>query len=724
MDTKLKSKFLKGVLCIVTLYIFAFSILCISDFVKNKKYLSDKPYFKSESYVYNLENYFSNLRYVMTEYNDYDTKTDDEKISNDDMQRIIQQANDDTAKKREQIDNKYMDEMVKAEKSNDVKQIELLIKEKESDINSLEKSSQQELSEKKKDIVAMKDNDYKNIKNSISSADYIKYYIKDTKNDKVYTNIEDSFSVNYYQNKAIHIESFGTSSSKDVDLNYIDYWFNSNGFQGKFMYLAPTKNNQYFRDYNYYNSINNRIKEEAVLFIVFLSAGLVATLVISKLKIHYYCKDKLKILYKKIPLDIRAIMLLIIFSFMRIFLSGRSFFYVPFNVGHIYTITVVAVFVAYMLFNADYIRTFIVNKESLKKEIQGSNIVTFSKLIMHCMSYKKILVKVGLVIFSSIIFGMLLAELPKVSAKGAGILICIILSIYVSIVPIYMLKKLSDFGKIIKGASEISNGNLEYKIHYGGKSYIAKLGSDITNMRNQFKKSLENELKSERLKTELITNVSHDLRTPLTSIINYVSLLKNDNVAEEEKKAYIEVLDKKSQRLKIIIEDLFEASKMSSGSVKLEMEKVDISELLRQSLGEFNEKIEKSNLTFREKIPAEEIFIILDGKKTWRVFQNLISNALKYSQPNSRVYVELENLEDRVIIIIKNMASYEMNFDVDEIFDRFKRGDKARSTEGSGLGLSIAKSIVELENGSMHIDIDGDLFKVTVEFFKRGNFIE
>ena len=233
-------------------------------------------------------------------------------------------------------------------------------------------------------------------------------------------------------------------------------------------------------------------------------------------------------------------------------------------------------------------------------------------------------------------------------------------------------------------------------------------------MKVGFKKSLENEIKSERLKSELITSVSHDLKTPLTSIINYVDLLKKEGLSKEELQGYIDVLDRKSQRLKMLIDDLFEASKMASGAVELNIEKVDVTSLLQQSLAELDEKINNSSLTFKLKMPSEKIYANLDGKKTWRVFENLINNILKYALPKTRVYIELIEQDSKIIITMKNISSYEMDFDNEEIFERFIRGDKSRNTEGSGLGLSIAKSILELQGGTLSVEIDGDLFKAKV----------
>lgn len=191
-------------------------------------------------------------------------------------------------------------------------------------------------------------------------------------------------------------------------------------------------------------------------------------------------------------------------------------------------------------------------------------------------------------------------------------------------------------------------------------------------------------------------------------------MLKKEGLSREESNGYIDILDRKSQRLKILIDDLFEASKMASGAVQLNMEKVDVIALLQQALAELDEKINNSSLIFKLKVPGQKVYSNLDGKRTWRVFENLINNILKYTLPNTRVYIELLVDGDKIIITMKNISSYEMDFDNEEIFERFIRGDKSRNTEGSGLGLSIAKSILELQGGNLSIEIDGDLFKAKV----------
>ena len=219
------------------------------------------------------------------------------------------------------------------------------------------------------------------------------------------------------------------------------------------------------------------------------------------------------------------------------------------------------------------------------------------------------------------------------------------------------------------------------------------------------------------MKSELITNVSHDLKTPLTSIINYVELIKKEeDISPEYLKDYVNVLDSKSKRLKILIEDLFEASKASSGNIELNMEKIDLTQLLRQSIGEMEEKLSEAKLNLKINVPEEKTYIRADGRRLYRVLENLLGNISKYSLPNTRVYIDIIEEDGKVKLTMKNISSYELNFDPDEIMERFKRADDSRNTEGSGLGLAIARDLVNLQGGTFSIDIDGDLFKSIVEF--------
>ena len=276
------------------------------------------------------------------------------------------------------------------------------------------------------------------------------------------------------------------------------------------------------------------------------------------------------------------------------------------------------------------------------------------------------------------------------------------------------LKKVKEFNAIKEGLQKVKEGDIHHTIAVSGNGEFGRLAADINSITDGLNKAVDNELKSERLKTELITNVSHDIRTPLTSIITYVDLLKNEQ--DQTKSAeYLEIIDQKSQRLKILTEDLFEAAKATSGTIPVNYEKVDIVSLVTQGLGELNDKIEELKLELKLNHPKDKVYIKADGKLFWRAIENLFSNILKYALEGSRVYIDIIDSGTGVTLIIKNISAYELNISSDELMERFKRGDESRSSQGSGLGLSIAKSLIEIQKGRFHIEIDGDLFKAVIQ---------
>lgn len=279
---------------------------------------------------------------------------------------------------------------------------------------------------------------------------------------------------------------------------------------------------------------------------------------------------------------------------------------------------------------------------------------------------------------------------------------------------ILIIKRTGYFNQILSNAAALAKGEFKPDLTIIGKSVLAKLAGDINQMKSGVKTSQKAQAKSERLKTELITNVSHDLRTPLTSIITYSELLKNPKLSEDERNMYIEIIDRKSKRLKVLIDDLFEASKMASGAVELTKAKIDIVQLLQQSLAEYNEPMEDSQVQFRVSNPDHPVYAFVDGQKLWRVFDNIIGNIIKYSLDNTRAYNNVVEENHQVRITFKNISKYELSENIDELFERFIRGDESRHTDGSGLGLAIGKSIIDLHEGTLDIDVDGDLFKVTV----------
>ncbi len=246
--------------------------------------------------------------------------------------------------------------------------------------------------------------------------------------------------------------------------------------------------------------------------------------------------------------------------------------------------------------------------------------------------------------------------------------------------------------------------------------YIKGNNKTYMEINKGFNESLEEQMKSERMKVALITNVSHDLKTPLTSIISYIDLLSKEEDLSETAKDYVRILTEKSSKLINIVSDLFDLSKSTSGNMPVDFENLDLKKLIEQTLADMDDRIEKSGLSFKIKLPEKPINIFADGKKLYRVFQNIIDNALKYSLQGTRVYISLEESNGSAVATVKNTAGYEMDFTVEEIMQRFSRGDKSRTTEGSGLGLSIAESYTKLCGGSFKADIDGDLFKVTISF--------
>ena len=330
---------------------------------------------------------------------------------------------------------------------------------------------------------------------------------------------------------------------------------------------------------------------------------------------------------------------------------------------------------------------------------------TSSKVLDKSASQKKIIILYIAFIFVSCILGVTFFT-------GISFIVLIVLWIWT-------LYKILEYNKSL---NEIKNAL--HEIYMGNPNIdldteeltgtLKELATYVNDVSNGFNNAIQEKLKSERLKTELITNVSHDIKTPLTSIINYVDLLKQENIQDEKVQEYIKVLDSKSQRLKKLIEDLVEASKASSGNVKLNIEEINLSELLKQVTGEFKDKFDERNLIIDLDLPSNNVNIQADNRYMYRIIENLYSNVSKYAMENTRVYITLLKTNDEIRLEIKNVSKDKLNITADELMQRFVRGDKSRYTEGSGLGLSIAKSLCELQDCKFDIEIDGDLFKAVL----------
>ena len=289
--------------------------------------------------------------------------------------------------------------------------------------------------------------------------------------------------------------------------------------------------------------------------------------------------------------------------------------------------------------------------------------------------------------------------------------------ILVAIFILRIIKAISDYDKIQTKLKEMYEGNNQTQLNE--EEFIPEFHQSVSylnDISNGLENAIQDRMKSERLKTELITNVSHDIKTPLTSIINYVDLIKQENIQNEKVNEYIGILDNKSQRLKKLIEDLVEASKVSTGNVKLNLEKINIVELINQAVGEFEDKFNLKGLDIVIDSNENEIYIIADSRYMYRIIENLFSNISKYALENSRVYIDLVKENGKVYIKMKNISKEKLNIPAEELMQRFVRGDKSRTTEGSGLGISIAQNLTEIQNGKFNLIVDGDLFKVELEF--------
>lgn len=355
-----------------------------------------------------------------------------------------------------------------------------------------------------------------------------------------------------------------------------------------------------------------------------------------------------------------------------------------------YKVIMFAVRIIKKIFNA-----LIIAKDNLIMFMTGGSINII--LILSLLVYTFIIALFGVALYEEDVFILL------------GILVFIG-------VGIFMVTRVNELNKIRQGIKKIRNGDINYKIDGCKKAITKDMADDINEIADGIIKSVDREVRAERMKSELITNVSHDLKTPLTSIINYSDLLSKEDLTPKEANDYVEIIKQKSERLKNLTNDLFDISKVQSGVEVISLEEINIALLLSQSLGELDQNIKESSLEFINAIPEDEVNVMADGRKMSRVFENLIVNILKYSMDKSRVYITMNEMDKRIKIEFKNISNYALNLDGSQLMERFTRGDSSRATEGSGLGLAIAKSYTQACGGDFDVVTDGDLFKVVIEF--------
>lgn len=570
------------------------------------------------------------------------------------------------------------------------------------------------------------------------NKDLFTYYLKNTATGEIYTNVNitsgDSIDTFINSKTMIFIQSYpspkyGYLSTEGAYNSIVEYddvitpliEKETGKFEGQIaLPKAASSASPILADYYDFG-------QKQKIFLIYTISGIIAFL------LSFYLNKKIPVIqfiptgkwqpyYNRIPIDI-AVMGLAFTGLLTLFLSivdnGLYLYQDVYSYvrNTLFSLIATAFFVALTCIQGKFLLERIKGPANLKVDWQKSLLYRVYQGIKEAFLIRSM----GIQIF---------VLLSVVFAFGFGAAIALIepefILFYVPLfivvcVPasIVIIKRTGYFNRIVTSTDECVHGNLEPDIPVIGKSALAVLAANINTLKHGIKASQKEQAKSERLKTELITNVSHDLRTPLTSIITYTELLKKSDLANEERDAYVEIIDRKSKRLKVLIDDLFEASKMASGNVELVKEKVDLVQLLQQALAEYNETIGESTLQFRITNPDTPVYAVVDGQKLWRVFDNLIGNILKYSLENTRVYISVKKGNDKAVITFKNVTKYELSEDIDELFERFKRGDTSRHTEGSGLGLAIAKSIIDLHEGNLDIEVDGDLFKVTVSLSTR-----
>ncbi|WP_423230266.1 histidine kinase dimerization/phospho-acceptor domain-containing protein [Clostridium acetireducens] len=719
---KSKNKFLYIIIFIIAIYSLSLSCLISYDLIKNRNYIVAKdPYFNSFEFDEEITSFSQNLCNLYIYYKDYNEKVGESKVTKEDLDGLRVYYEDQLKTSETEIQNKYNEYILNAEKSGDKNRVTALTNEKNEKLDSLRKENLKTEDQLKKEVALRYTKDYEDIKKVMETRKDIKYYINDTKNKKIYTNLPKGTNINeYLKSKSLYNISLPLNNlSNNIRFKQSHWIFSSSSWKGYIIIPKNLNSDSYIlKNYHYYNSVRDRLLKECIIGSLSLILGISMLILLKNRKItSITILDKIKKVYFNLPLDLKIFIFVIYTVLMSTYLINISFFYKPLGIAHFTKLSFVSIYILYLIFNIKYAIKLKQNKDILSAEYKNSLIIKLLNKFKKSNLNKNIKFKIIFFIAFSALLGMFILLVLVLGIRNIFIAAVITIG-YVFLIIRYLFKKADYLNEILKATEEIASGNLDYVIEEKGEETLSKIASNINSMKQGYKKSLEQQIKSERLKTELITNVSHDLKTPLTSIINYVNLLRDNDLTKEDTNAYIEILSRKSDRLKILIDDLFEASKMSSGSVDLNIEKVDVNSLLQQSIGELEEKIKEASLILRFKYNNKKIYANLDGKRTWRVFENLINNIIKYSQPNTRVYIDLIEKDNNIVVTMKNISNYEMNFNSDELFERFKRGDKSRNTDGSGLGLAIAKSIVELQGGTLNIQIDGDLFKVIVKFKK------
>ena len=577
-------------------------------------------------------------------------------------------------------------------------------------------------------------NRYRAIEDNLSRAINYNYYMKDLKTNKISYKMSDKYTIGSLKDAPnfIHISVEDNAMSMRINDNLSYYIYNHNDAE-RMLVDSPQ---------DIYIVINDKLEPGDVFYEIYSDyemvkrympysiATLIGGFILLLIAFGYLLMvsgrqekggEIVLAHIDRIPNDIQSFLVLMAAGISLALVASVNFANGRYDGRYSAEIIIVMIiFAADMIIGMAYIFSML---RQFKKGVLLKNTIiykVFAKLVNVVKSIFDDRIFKGWIIGIILAYGLVNGLLFRVGyyrgnpgrAGFAGIVI-IIFNLFIAYIVFNRLKSLSE---IMDAAKEIYNGNIDYQINQSEISMeFDSFAKDIQGIQNGLKNAVNDAIKGERMKTDLITNVSHDLKTPLTSIINYVDLLKKEELDNEIAKGYVNILEDKSDRLKQLIEDLIEASKASSGNLTVTTEEVNLCELVVQACGEYEEKIKAANLDIRMNNIEDKILVLADGKYMWRIVENLMSNVLKYSMPSSRVYINIEENNGHGVLIMKNISAYPLDIDPEQLLERFQRAEDSRTTEGSGLGLSIAESLTTIQSGKFNIDIDGDLFKVTIE---------
>ncbi|MEL3959937.1 HAMP domain-containing sensor histidine kinase [Lysinibacillus endophyticus] len=719
---------------LLSLFLITWVVFSSVLFILNAHKYIGSNYFESSNFEMTKEDFKQQLgRYVLQPFDEKKAKESitvtQEEI--DFHRNYYGTLSEQVANIREQ----YSDRILQADESGDAQLKEILIAERDAKIEDIKENfsddkhveekirkQKEQLIEKfaKEEKLAAKEflNNYGYFSYNLVNVDTGEHFDSGNSNVTIfsekYGNQKPYFTVNNY----FYVGSDGNYDSVTL-INQMEFNYETVQFEGSISIPKSMLNATQF---------GTEYKSFTVAKIIFYSIWatgiltIIALFTIAKPSFkNFNFSSRLKEWFLRVPIDVRIVIVLTsaLFAYALIdsmsnLISNVTYYYNLTNyvVDVLFNFILLFISITIVVLGVVWIKECLSNAQKFKQEFKQAFLYRLADGIQDLFLNRSIGIQSVIIMVITFLSGLGFAG---AMLDGGLLLVYVVLLFFIGLPAlIIFLRRMGYLNLIMKQTKDMAEGRLTTPIKVKGKSPLANHAENLNHLREGVRKSLTEQAKSERLKTELITNVSHDLRTPLTSIITYTDLLKNPNLSEEERNKYIDVLDKKSARLKTLIEDLFEVSKMASGNIELNKQRIDLTQLMQQAVGEHEEAFRDANLDLRITKPDVPLYANVDGQKWWRVLDNLVVNALKYSLEGTRVYMTLTQKGMDAEFTVKNIAKYELGENVEELTERFKRADTSRHTDGSGLGLAIAQSIVDMHNGRLKIDVDGDLFKVTI----------